>query len=113
MEHLKPARAQLAELIERISQQPDSLTAALGPALWIATTEPLVFNLNTAEEEQLVALDGSLAEWGDKIVVERDLHGPYGSLSDLVQRAGLPESLAVRIRNMAATAIRLGTNPRL
>jgi hypothetical protein len=92
VEHLKPARAQLAALIERVSQQPDMLTAGLGPALWIATTESLVLNLNTAEADQLAALDASLAEWGGKIVVERDEHGPYGSLGDLAQRAGLPES---------------------
>ncbi len=113
VEHLQPARAQLAALIEQVNQQPVMLTAGLGPALWIAVTESLVLNLNTAEADQLVALDASLAEWGGKIVVERDAHGPYGSLGDLVQRAGMPESIAVKIRDMAATAIRLGSYPRL
>ena len=113
VERLKPARAQLAALIERVSQQPDMLTAGLGPALWVATTESLVLNLNTAEADQLAALDASLAEWGGKIVAERDAHGPYGSLGDLTQRAGLPESLAARISGMAATAVSLGRYPRL
>jgi len=81
--------------------------------LWIATTESLVLNLNTAEADQLVALDASLAEWGGKIVVERDAHGPYGSLGDLAQRVGLPEPLGAKISGMAATAMLLGTYPRL
>jgi DNA uptake protein ComE-like DNA-binding protein len=89
------------------------LTAGLGPALWIATSESLVLNLNTAEADQLAALDASLAEWGGKIVAERDAHGSYGSLGDLTQRAGLPESLAARISGMAATAVSLGSYPRL
>ncbi len=113
VDQLKPARAQLAALIEKVSQQPDALTAALGPALWIATIEPLVFNLNAVEADQLTALDPSLVEWGGKIAAERDAHGPYGSVSDLAQRVGLPESLAARIGGMVATAISLGTYPRL
>lgn len=113
VEHLKPARAQLAALIEQVNQQPVMLAAGLGPALWIATTESLVLNLNTAEADQLAALDASLAEWGGKIVAERDAHGPYGSLGDLAQRVGLPESLGAKISGMAAMAFALGTNPRL
>jgi hypothetical protein len=113
VEHLKPARAQMAELIEKITRQSDSLTAALGPALWIATAEPQALNLNTAETDQLAALDGFLAEWAEKIVAERDSQGPYGSLSDLVRRAGLPAAVASKLQDMAAAAVALGTNSRL
>jgi hypothetical protein len=113
VEHLQPARAELAALVERITQQPTALTTALGPALWIATTQPLVLNLNTAETDQLGALDGSLAEWSVRIVAERDARGAYSSWGDLVRRVGLPESLAIEIQNMAAAAVTLGTYPRL
>ena len=81
--------------------------------MWIATSESLVLNLNTAEADQLAALDASLVEWGGKIVAERDAHGPYGSFGDLTQRAGLPESVVAKTSGMAATAVSLGSYPRL
>jgi DNA uptake protein ComE-like DNA-binding protein len=109
VEQLKPARAQMVALVDRVTEQ----AAALGPALWLATTQPLVLKLDTTEADQLAALDRSLAEWAENIVAERDAHGPYGSLSDLVQRVGLPAPLAAKLSDMAAVAITLGTYSRL
>jgi DNA uptake protein ComE-like DNA-binding protein len=103
----------MAALAERVGSEPAALTVALGPALWLATSQPLVLNVNTAEADQLSALDGSLADWAEKIVVERDAHGPYGSSSDLGQRVGLPAPLATKLTDMAAAAVTLVPYPRL
>ncbi len=113
VEQLKGAREQIAALIGRVYQQPALLTAALGPALWLAGTSQLVVNINTAEAEELAAIDRSLASSAEKIVAERDAHGPYQSLSDLVQRAGLAAPLADRLGELLAGAGALGTNERL
>jgi DNA uptake protein ComE-like DNA-binding protein len=113
VEQLKSARAQMAALAERVGREPAALTVALGPALWLATSQSLVLNVNTAEADQLSALDGSLADWAQKIVVERDAQGPYGSLSDLRQRVALPGPLATKLTDMAAAAVTLGPYPRL
>ena len=93
--------------------QPTALTAALGPAIWLASTETLVVNLNTAEPDQLVALNYSLTDWAARIVAERDNHGPYSSLIDLGQRVGLPVPITEKLDSMAAKAGMLGTYPRL
>jgi DNA uptake protein ComE-like DNA-binding protein len=113
IERLKPARMQLAAVEERVNMQPAALATALGPALWLASSETLVVNLNTAEPDQLVALDYSLTDWAARIVAERDNHGPYSGLIDLGQRVGLPDPLIARLKDMAAKASMLGTYPRL
>jgi DNA uptake protein ComE-like DNA-binding protein len=113
IESLKPARMQLAAVEERVNMQPVALTAALGPALWIALTETVFVNLNTAEPDQLVALDYLLTNWAASIVAERENHGPYSSLIDLGQRVGLPVPLTSKLNDMSAKAGMLGTYPRL
>jgi Helix-hairpin-helix motif len=79
----------------------------------LATPQSLVVNVNTAEADQLSALDRSLTDWAERIVVERDVQGPYVSLSDLTRRVGLSAPLATRLSDMAAAAVTLGTYPRL
>ena len=113
IERLKPARVQLAAVEARVNLQPTALTTALGPALWLAATKTLVVNLNTAEPDQLVALDYSLTDWAAKIVAERENHGPYSNLSDIALRVGLPAPLNATLHAMAAKAIMLGVYPRL
>jgi DNA uptake protein ComE-like DNA-binding protein len=113
VKQLKSARAQMAALAERVAREPATLTATLGPALWLATPQPLVLNVNTAEADQLSALERSLTDWAEKIVVERDVRGPYVSCGDLTQRVGLPAPLAARLSDMAAAAVTLGIHPRL
>jgi hypothetical protein len=112
VQQLKSARAQMAAVVERVTREPAALTAALGPALWLATSQSLVLNVNTAEADQLLALDRAFADWAERIVIERDAQGPYGSLTDLAQRVGLPGSLAARLSDMAAAAVALGTYQR-
>jgi hypothetical protein len=113
VEKLKSGRAQMVALAARVAREPAALSMALGPALWLATPQALVLNVNTAEADQLSALDRSLADWTERIVVERDAQGPYGSLKDLAQRVGLPAPLVTTLGEMAATAVTLGTYPRL
>jgi hypothetical protein len=113
VEQLRGARAQLAALIERVNRQPALLTGALGPALWLAGTGPVLVNLNTAEADELAVLDQGLAGPAARIVAERDAHGPYQSLRDLAQRAGLVAPLADRLGELAAGARALGTYERL
>lgn len=113
VEQLKSLRAQMDALTERAVREPATLTAALGPALWLATSQSLVLNVNTAEADQLSVLDRSLADWAERIVAEREARGSFGSLSDLTQRVGLPAALAGRLGDMAAAALTLGTYPRL
>jgi DNA uptake protein ComE-like DNA-binding protein len=110
---LKPARLQLTAADERVNRQSDALTAALGPALWLAATPARTVNLNTAEADQLVSLDHSLTDWAVRLVAERESHGPYASLPDLARRVGLPTPLIATLEDMAATAAKLGTYPRL
>jgi DNA uptake protein ComE-like DNA-binding protein len=112
VEQLKSVRAQMGALTERAAREPATLLAALGPGLWLATSESLVLNVNTAEADQFSALDSSLADWAGKIVAEREAQGSYGSLSDLTQRVGLPAALAARLSDMTATALALGTYAR-
>src|SRR5258706_11571304 len=112
VEQLKPAREQLAALTERTARQPGLLTAALGPAIWLASSAPLIVNLNTAEADELAALDHSFACCAEKIVAERDAHGPFHSLDDLVQRTGLAVPLPKMLSDLAAAAMALGTYPR-
>ncbi len=109
---LGPARAQLSALIGRATQQPALLSAALGPALWLAAKGPLVINLNTAEADEVVALDGSLASLAEPIVAERDAHGPYQSLDELAQRNGLSPALRNTLGELAAQSSALGTYQR-
>jgi hypothetical protein len=113
VEQLKPVRARMGVLTERAAREPAILTTALGPALWLATSQSLVLNVNTAEADQLAVLDRSLADWARKIVAEREAQGSYVSWSDLTQRVGLPAALATRLGDMAAAALSLGTYPRL
>ena len=113
VEQLKSVRAQMGALTERAVREPATLTAALGPALWLATSQSLVLNVNTAEADQLAVLDRSLADWAGRIVAEREARGSFGSLIDLTQRVGLPAALAGRLGDMAAAALTLGTYPRL
>lgn len=110
---LRMARVQLADLVERARREPGALTAALGPALWVAVSELLVIDLNTAEADQLIALDGALAPWASKIVSERNDHGPFRTVSDVAHRVDVPGSLAAALETMAAKALSLGTYPRL
>ena len=112
VEQLKSVRAQMGPLTERAAREPATLSAALGPGLWLATPQSLVLNANTAEADQFAALDRSLADWAEKIVAERDARGSYGSLSDVTQRIGLPAALASRLSDMATAAHTLGTYSR-
>jgi len=113
VQQLKPAREQLAALAARATREPGLLTAALGPPLWVASSAPLIVNLNTAEADELAALDQSLAECAEKIVSERDAHGAYLSLDELVRRTGLVGPLPERLGELATAAAELGTYPRL
>ncbi|MFL6603860.1 MAG: hypothetical protein ACJ8R9_21380 [Steroidobacteraceae bacterium] len=113
VQQLKSVRAQMGAITGRVEREPATLSAALGPALWLATSQSLILNVNTAETEQFFALDPSLADWAEKIVVEREARGPYGSLVDLTQRVRLPAALATGLGDMAAGALTLGTYPRL
>ena len=113
VEQLQPARKQLAALTVRATHEPGLLAAALGPPLWVASSAPLIVNLNTAEADELAALDRSLAECAEKIVAERDAHGAYQSLDELVRRTRLLAPLPQRLGELAAAAAALGTYPRL
>jgi len=113
VEQLKPARERLAALTERTARQPGLLTAALGPAIWLASSVPLIVNVNTAESDELAALDHSLACCAGNIVAERDAHGPYQSLDELVRRTGLAAPLPETLSELAAAATALGPYPRL
>jgi DNA uptake protein ComE-like DNA-binding protein len=113
VKQLKAAREQIAALIVRVEREPALLSAALGPALWLAATGPLVVNLNTAEADELAALDRRLAGPAMQIVAERDAHGPYQSLNDLVQRTGLAPPLPSTLTDLAASASALGPYSRL
>jgi DNA uptake protein ComE-like DNA-binding protein len=113
VEQLKRARLLLTAAEERVNQQSSALTAALGPAIWLAAAPTRIVNLNTAEADQLVSLDNSLTDWADKIVAERESHGPYGSLPDLARRVALLTPLVVKLNDMAAMAVKLGTYRRL
>ncbi len=113
VEQLKPDREQLAALTVRATREPGLLTAALGPPLWVASSAALIVNLNTAEADELTALDHSLAECAEKIVTERNAHGAYLSLDELVRRTGLVAPFPERLAERAAAAAALGTYPRL
>lgn len=119
---LKPARDNLARIVEETVRIPARLDAALSTPIWLyaelppKTPEgkptPLAVNVNTAEREPLAALPGVGDALAAKIVAERRAKGPYANLTNLSERVKLSSKATAAIAELNEAAQKAGTYER-
>jgi DNA uptake protein ComE-like DNA-binding protein len=121
------AGAAKAGLLDDVLAGRQGLTAAIGPSLWIANpavtiapapwqaarTLPATADLNTARTAELALLfEGTaLAGKAARLTAARAA-GPFSSLDDLAERAGLSEEEVSVLRSLAHAFERTGAAPR-
>jgi hypothetical protein len=112
---LKAYRARMARLAARVLGGQAALDGALGPSLWLANPavriatqpwsdtrdQPLVADLNTADQPTLTMLLGDRALAARLVAARRG--GAYLDLQDASRRAALDRGEAERLRRMAAS----------
>lgn len=119
---LRPARENLARVVEETVRIPARLDAALSTPIWLyaelppKTPEgkptPLAVNLNTTEREPLAALPGVGDALAAKIVAERRAKGPYANLTNLSERVKLSGKAAAAVAELNEAAQKAGTYER-
>jgi len=90
IEQLAAIRKSLAALTREVERNPERLTAALGPEIWVAAdpSGPPV-NLNTAERDTLVLLLKLDPTTAERALQSRRSQSPFASIEDFAARAGL------------------------
>lgn len=119
VEQLKPAREELARVVEETIRTPARLDAALSPSIWLYTDvnakvenakpHPVAYNLNTAEHEHLAALPGVGGALAAKIVADRRQRGGYASLANLAERLKLSGKTVGALAELNEAAQSAGT----
>lgn len=122
VEQLKPARENLARIVEETVRIPARLDAALSTPIWLYTElppktpegapTPVAYNVNTAEREQLAALPGIGDALAVKIVTERRAKGPFANLTNLSERVKLGGKATAAIAELNEAAQKAGTYER-
>ncbi|KFI05352.1 helix-hairpin-helix domain-containing protein [Massilia sp. BSC265] len=111
---LQAVRKQFAAELEQVTAQPERLAAHAGPALWLLLpgAESMLIDLNTAEQEHLLALPGIDGSAAGRALQSRATGGNFRSIQDFAARAGLAPALTPSLEAMAQAASKLGPNLR-
>jgi DNA uptake protein ComE-like DNA-binding protein len=121
---LSAQREALATLVEATEREPQKLSAALGPELWVARAgqasdaahdsppDAIVpVNLNTAEHDGLRSL-GLGPDLTKRALENRTSRGPFVNLDDFAKRCAVPPEVKGRLAAGAAAVVTAGPYPR-
>ena len=117
---LESTRTRLAEVHEMVRKSPRMLRAGLGPDLWLLgapgerTTEGVrpTINLNSAELEDLLQIEGLDRVSAERALSSRRAAGPYRDLADFLTRNRVDSDAARLLEDAARAAREAGTHSR-